>query len=209
MTILSDDTRLIHTRTGQLLFRSYFLGILCFALLFLDSVAVFAHSTKGRIKVPLDKPYITVDDVAYFAESYVYRHLFDDGTRRTRHRFFLREFIGIETGVSTIDVRRKAVDIHFVVLDKKDNRVFNDYITIDQDKNGIWHYHPPGGKPPVELFTYIPETTYFLQKYATVISAGGILCGGFVLIIIRRLKKGRSVPDAPDKTAQNEPGPSA
>lgn len=47
-----------------------------------------AHSTKGRVKVPLNKDKLTINDIAYFAESYVHRHLYNDKYKKTKKRFY-------------------------------------------------------------------------------------------------------------------------
>jgi uncharacterized protein YsxB (DUF464 family) len=123
---------------------------------------VLAHSTQGRIKVPLEKEMVTVDDAAYFIEAYVYRHLYTDKTSGTKDRFFVREFLGLEQDGQT------AV-VHFMVLDKKTNAAFADKIEIRRAENGVWHYQPPEGVAPIEIYTYVLKGHYYREKYGVLI----------------------------------------
>jgi hypothetical protein len=140
------------------------LGAAGIVWLFLMAVApgVLAHSTQGRIKVPLEKEMITVDDAAYFIEAYVYRHLYTDKTSATKDRFFVRDFLGLEQDGQTAAV-------HFMVLDKKTNAAFADKIEIRRAENGVWHYQSPEGAGPIEIFTYVLKGQYYREKYGVLI----------------------------------------
>ncbi len=156
-------------------------GMLAFIILVLTVSQVCAHSTKGRIKVPLDKAVIDVDDVAYFAESFVYRQLYNDNTRETQNRFFIREFTGI-------DCKNGTAQVSFVVLDKKNNDIFNDTLDFKRDKNKIWYYHPPGSFQPIEIFTYVPKNSYYLKKYGLFISMAAVAVFFGLLMMFRFYK---------------------
>lgn len=114
---------------------------------------VLAHSTAGRVKVPLDFKQPEVDDVAYFIESYVHRELYSDGTAGTENRFVVKDFIKVEQDKDTAVVR-------FVTLDKKDNNSFEDSMALQRGSGGVWLYQPKNGGEPLELHTYITTARY-------------------------------------------------
>jgi hypothetical protein len=153
-------------------------GLLCFlgcVILAGTFSPASAHSTKGRVKVPLDKEVITVDDAAYFAESRVHRHLYDDKTRETQNRFFVKDFIGLAFKDGKAEVR-------FQVLDKKTNETFEDSLTIARGENGIWLYRPSGGGAPIEVYTYVSRQGSLLHRHAKwIFAAAAVLCAGILL----------------------------
>ena len=174
--------------------------MLAFIIVVCTVSQVSAHSTKGRIKVPLDKAVIDVDDVAYFAESFVYRQLYNDHTRETQNRFFIREFIGI-------DCKDSSAQVSFVVLDKKGNTTFTDTLDFTRDKNKVWYYHPPDNRQPVEIFTYVPKNSYYLEKYGLFISMAAVaVCFGFLMIFrfYRRINASRKNRDKYAEEADDE-----
>ncbi len=123
-----------------------------FGLLALAGPAL-AHSTKDRVKMPLNFSQPGVDDVAYFVESYVHRELYSDGTSGTENRFVVREFTAVEQDGDTAVVR-------FITLDKKGNRNFEDSMTLTRGAGGVWQYQPKGGGEPLEVFTFVTKTRY-------------------------------------------------
>ncbi|MCK5162528.1 MAG: hypothetical protein KAQ72_02360 [Desulfobacula sp.] len=159
--------------------------LLCLSLFF---VFVFinpswAHSTKGRIKVVLDKDTLVIDDIAYFAESYVHRHLYRGKYKKSEKRFYVNKFINLEQN------KNHAV-INFKTLDAKLKNIFNDTITINRLENGRWVFNPQNGEKAIEMFTYIKKSTYYYNKYVLPISAAGLalaLSGlGFIRIKKRK-----------------------
>ncbi len=125
---------------------------------------VAAHSTKGLMKAPLKKDALTVNDVAFFVESFVMRELYND----KNFRFIVKDFVSVK------QEGRKAV-VDFEVFDKKDNRSFPEKMEIAQGTDGVWSYTPKGGEP-VAMFTFVSKGS----------QAGGgslqeLLMGGFAL----------------------------
>ena len=112
-----------------------------------------AHSTKDRVKIPLNFGQPGVDDVAYFIESYAHRELYSDQTSATENRFVVKEFIALEQKGDTAVVR-------FVTLDKKSNTTFEDAMTLERGAGGIWRYKPKNGGEPLEIFTFVTKARY-------------------------------------------------
>lgn len=122
----------------------------------LTSGQAFAHSTADRVKVPLQEKQPSVDDVAYFVESYVHRQLYSDNTPATENRFVVKNFIGVEHAGDTALVR-------FVTLDKKDNKSFDDSMSIRRGSSGVWGYTSKDGGEPLEIHTYVTKTRYYWE----------------------------------------------
>jgi hypothetical protein len=162
------------------------------AILLLDSaVAARAHSTKGRIKIPLEKTDIGVDDVAYFVESYVHRELYKHRFVQSKRRFYVKEFL-------RVDHDGPRADIHFIVLDVKEKTTFPDVMTIRRGSDGIWHYRTKNTTAPLEVYTYVMKWGYYYQRYVLPISAAGVGLAIFFLAMLRlhKRKKGASRCDA-------------
>lgn len=92
-----------------------------------------AHSAKGRIKIALKKVAIEIDDIAYFAESYVHRQLYKKRFEKSKRRFYVKEFIAVDQSGDQVNIR-------FTVLDVKEHSTFDDTMMIERDKDGIWYY---------------------------------------------------------------------
>jgi len=173
------------------------IGMIAFWMVFSFGGTASAHSTKGRIKVPLDQETIAIDDVAYFVESHVHRQLYDDRTPETRNRFFVNEFI-------KLNLQGPTAEVHFRVLDKKTNIQFNESLRLSRNTNGIWQYQPPDGAAPVELHTFVTRGAYYWSKYGTRIRIGtAILCCGLTALVI--YLKRRPEPPAPWETGSVPP----
>ena len=159
---------------------------LCLAL-FLVVVSVNpcqAHSTKGRIKVALNKDKLVINDIAYFAESYVHRHLYKDKYKKAEKRFYVNKFINIEQN-------KNSAVIYFKTLDVKTKNIFKDQMTITRLKNGHWVFTPQDSKEALKMFTYIKKSSYYYNKYVMPISAAGLALAilGFALLRIKKRKK--------------------
>lgn len=158
-------------------------GILVCLIMIVAAVSAEAHSTKGRIRVSLDKEVIGIDDIAYFAESYVHRQLYKLKFEKSKRRFYVKEF-------DRVAQKGGRAEIYFTVLDMKENATFDDMMTLVRKKSGVWSYTPEGGGPPVEVHTYVDKWGYYYEKYLFPTSACGLaaaLCG-FVLIRVRKRK---------------------
>ncbi|MDD9305291.1 MAG: hypothetical protein HUK40_24390 [Desulfobacter sp.] len=154
-------------------------------LVFAFANTSWAHSTKGRIKVALDKDTLVIDDIAYFAESYVHRQLYKDKYEQWKNRFYVNRFINVEQD------KTHAV-INFKTLDIKTQNIFDDKIVINRLENGRWVYHPQIGEKKVDLYTYVKKTTYYYQTYIFPVSLAGLFIALSGLAFIR-IKKRRSV----------------
>lgn len=157
-----------------------------------------AHSTAGRIRVPLDEPKPGIDDVAFFIESHVHRERFQDTHEKPDRRFYVRDFTAID---QTGD---KAV-VHFTVLDNKTRKVFPDSMTIERGQDGVWEYRQPGKTEPVKLYTYVMKWAYYYQRYVIPAGFTGI---GMALLLLFRLRYTRkrlaSIPKRKNRPAVPE-----
>ena len=145
---------------------------------------VDAHSTKGRIKVPLKKSSVTVDDMAFYIESYVHRKKYKELYEKSRNRFYVRDFIKVEQ-------KEKEADVFFTVLDVKENRSFEDSMSFTRANDGTWVYMDEKKKNVEQVFTYVPKMTYYYNKYVLPVSCAGIILAGgiFIFFRVRRLKE--------------------
>lgn len=146
-----------------------------------------AHSTKGRIRIPLTATEIGVDDLAYFAKSYVHHQLYKDRFTESKRRFYVKEFIGV-------DQQGKQADIRFIVLDMKTNSNFPDSMSLYQGEDGVWRYRPENGPVPVEIHTYVMKWGYYYHRYLLPASAAGIVLAGLLLVYLRSRKNRQGTP---------------
>jgi hypothetical protein len=145
-------------------------------------VPALAHSTKGRIKIPLKKASIMIDDIAYFAESYVHRQLYKNWFEKSKRRFYVRDFIAVEQNGDRAKVR-------FTVLDNKEKSTFEDKMVIERDKDGIWYFRPKDGGERVEIYTYVRKWGYYYNTYVLPISIVGIAAAAGLLGVIQIRKR--------------------
>ncbi|WP_319406540.1 hypothetical protein [uncultured Desulfosarcina sp.] len=143
-----------------------------------------AHSTKGRLRIPLAKEAIVIDDVAYFVESYVHRELYKTRYAKSKNRFYVRDFIAV-------DQKGDEAEIRFVVLDNKEKTTFPDAMRIRRNDDGVWTYLPQGSDMPLEMYTYVQKWGFYYQRYIFPASAAGILVSGVLLFFLRRQKHSR------------------
>jgi hypothetical protein len=143
-----------------------------------------AHSTKGRKKVPLKKEILGIDDIAYFAESYVHRHLYKNRFEKPERRFYVKEFIAVEQEGSRARIR-------FIVLDLKENTTFEDVMTIVRGLDGSWYYQPDRDAKRVELYTYVKKWAYYYKTYVVPGSVAGITLGLGSLGVLRARKRNK------------------
>ena len=145
-----------------------------------------AHSTKGRIKIPLEKAVLEVDDVAYFFESYVHRQLYRDRFEKSQRRFYVKAFLRIDQDGS-------LATVHFLTLDVKEKGDFPDRMQIRRGADGVWAYTPAAGKDPVPLYTYVARGRYTYRTYILPGAAAGlVLAAGFFGWL--RFRRRRVVP---------------
>ena len=132
-----------------------------------------AHSTKGRVRVPLEKAVLEIDDVAYFFESYVHREFYKDRFEKSRHRFYVKKFL-------RIDQAGDRATVHFLTLDVKEKNDIPDKMTIYRGEDGGWIYRPPDGNP-IPVYTYITRWNHYYRKVVLPVSIAGVLVAGAFL----------------------------
>jgi hypothetical protein len=137
-----------------------------------------AHSTKGRIRIPLEKVALTIDDVAYFCESYVHREFYRDRFEPNQRRFYVKAFM-------RIDQEGPVATVHFLTLDVKEKRDFPDQMQIRRGADGVWTYTPAAGGEPVPLYTYVTKWGHYYQTYILPLSAAGIVLAAAVFGLLR------------------------
>lgn len=161
-----------------LLSRQPVAALLLLLLLAGGAVRAQANENEGRIKIPLSREAVGIDDVAHFAESFVHRQLYKDRFAQSQRRFYVREFIGVEqTG--------EQADIRFIVLDMKENTTFSDSMRIYRGQDGVWRYRPDNGKGPVEIYTFVMKWGYYYQRYLLPASVVGMVLASVLLVYLR------------------------
>lgn len=136
-------------------------SVMAWTLLFVVVCAstAFAHSTQGRKKVDLKKAHPTVDDVAYYVESYVNRYKYAEVYPDSNNRFIAEEVLRVEAHPERPG---EAVTVHFRVLDKKENRKFEDSLVLDRTDKGLWVNEEDGDKV---IYTYVNRFLYNYTHY--------------------------------------------
>ena len=161
------------------------ISLVCLLIIALSGSA-FAHSTKGRIKIPLSKKTLEIDDVAYFMESYVHRHFYKGKYEKAEKRFYVNKFL-------KIDQDRNEAMVYFKTLDNKTKKIFDDKMLLHRQPCGVWVY--VGSDEIRPMYTYVKKTGYYYKKYVLPISSGGIFLAVCVLGFLRfRKRKQKSSP---------------
>ncbi|MCG8552942.1 MAG: hypothetical protein MI799_21250 [Desulfobacterales bacterium] len=161
--------------------------LLCLVLVLGFQTQVMAHSTKGRLKVPLDKDVLTIDDIAYFFESFVHREFYKGKYEKPDKRFYVNEFLGVDQEAGKAVVRFRTLDMSKGLKPKeiKQGRgTFEDQATIIRLLSGVWAIEAPGGEL-VQMYTYVPKWGYYYGKYVMPISVAGIVLGVGILVLLR------------------------
>lgn len=133
---------------------SLLLATLLATLLAIFAGQVQAHSTAGRVKVDLDWAEPTVDDFAFFIESYVHRELYRRVYEQWEKRFYVKEFKGVE-------LQPGGAVVRFATLDQKLRRDFADEMRFGRGEDGVW-YHPAADGSQARVYSYIPQVAPLL-----------------------------------------------
>lgn len=168
--------------------------LLCLVFFLAHPVQVTAHSTQGRMKIPLTKDQLDIDDIAYFFESWVHREMYKDTYEKWRNRFYVNEFLEVRNQGNQALVR-------FRTLDFKEKKKFEDQVTIHRLENGQWVLNVPG-KEVMEIYTYVTKTGYYYHRYVFPVCITGLGFGLAALVFLRFRKRGKSPagPPAPKST---------
>lgn len=151
-------------------------------LLVIWAAPASAHSTKGRVKAPLSKAEIGINDVAYFVESYVHRSLYSEREGGRQERYYVKDFISIKR-----EGARARID--FTVLDKKDSRSFPGTMTIQRGGDGVWRYRPESGGAAVEVFTFVKKGALTSREEKAALSITGFVAAAGLIAVIRNRRR--------------------
>ncbi len=149
-------------------FRRWTIAMVACLMALMLAAPAWAHSTKGRVRVPLQKAVLEIDDVAYFFESYVHQEFYRDRIEPSRRRFYVKKFL-------RIDQDGPIATVHFLTLDVKEKRDFPDRMEIRRGNDDVWSYTPPAAGAPVPLYTYVTKWGYYYHKVVLPVSIAGIL----------------------------------
>jgi len=164
------------------------LAALVVFLLPLLSGTAQAHSTKGRLKVDLRAERPTVDDFAYFMESYVHTELYRDRYGDWEKRFYVKSFSGIE-------FERGQAVVHFIRLDTKEKQDRAESMTFTRGKDGVWQY-ADGRGGNIRVYTYVMKWRYYYERYILPGSAIGLFVvgGGYGVFWLGRRRRMAAIP---------------
>ncbi len=157
---------------------------LALVILFGMQTGADAHSTKGRMKILLEKDVITVDDMAYYIEPYVHRKKYKGEYEKSKNRFYVKDFIKVEQ-------KDGSADVFFTVLDVKENRNFGDSMAFARNRDGTWSHIDEEGTKIAQVYTYVDKKGYYYKKYVLPGSCAGIVLAGGVLIFFRIRKRSK------------------
>ena len=155
---------------------------LALVILFGMQAGADAHSTKGRIKILLGKDVIAVDDMAYYIEPYVHRKKYKGKYKKSKNRFYVKDFIKVEQ-------KEESADVFFTVLDVKENRTFEDSMAFARNRDGTWSHIDEEGTKIAQVYTYVDKKGYYYKKYVFPGSCAGIVLAGGILIFFRIRKR--------------------
>lgn len=163
--------------------RTWLAGLLILTVVLTLCTTAMAHSTKGRMKIDLDLERPSLDDFAFFMESYVYKELYRHQEAQWENRFYVKEFTGLE-------LKDNQAVVRFVRLDTKTKKDVDDRMTFERGQDGVWSFTPLKGER-VKVYTYVQKGGYYYKKYILPLSIAGIVltiggCG--LLYVVRRRK---------------------
>lgn len=166
------------------------ISMLCLALVLIASGTSQAHSTKGRMKIDLALEQPTVNDFAYFMESYVNKELYRGKFDKWENRFYVKDFKAVE-------LKGNQAVVSFIRLDVKEKQDSDESMTFTREKDGIWYYYPSTGER-VKVYTFVMKWAYYYQTYVLPISISGLIvsaCGLGALHFMRRRKSRLPLPE--------------
>lgn len=139
-----------------------------------------AHSTKGRVRMDMNKETPTIDDFAYFMESHVHTDFYKTAHADSEKRFYVKEFIGV-----TFPEPGKKASVRFITLDTKTNKNFEDVMNFVRDEDGSWYVDGAVHGGRVAVFTFVTKNQYYLLKYPLVFKLGpGFLAATLVVYML-------------------------
>jgi hypothetical protein len=141
-----------------------------------------AHSTQGKVKVPLTKQALGIDDIAYYTERFITREKYKDAYEISRNRFYLKDF-------KTIEQENNTAEVFFTVMDMKEKeRMFDDSMIFKMTDDGRWINTEA---PEDEIYTYVDKKG-FMQKYGVPAGLIGLAVYGVGSFAWRSIKRRRA-----------------
>jgi hypothetical protein len=165
------------------------IGLVCLALLLTLSSTALAHSKKGRMKIDLATEEPSLNDFAFFMESYVNKELYRDRFDKWESRFYVKDF-------ETIERKGSQATVSFITLDTKENSDFKDSMTFEREEDGVWYYHTAKGDH-VNVYTFVMKGAYYYQNYILPFSVPGLIVSACVLsgmFFVRKRKGHLTLP---------------
>lgn len=161
--------------------KKWILSIITLCLVFGWAGIAAAHSTKGRIRVVLEKKIITPDDTAYYIEPYVFEKKYKDKYERSYNRFGVAKFLNVEQKDGTARVS-------FMVLDWITKDKFEDYMLFKRNSDKTWsHIDDKGNVIHSGIKTWVKKKSMFEKLLIPVGSA--VIFPLLFLLIYQRIKK--------------------
>lgn len=140
-----------------------------------------AHSTKGRVRVVLEKKSITADDAAYYIEPYVFEKKYKDKYERSYNRFGVAKFLDVEQ-------KDGIARVSFMVLDWITKDKFEDYMLFKKNPDKTWsHIDDKGNVIHCGIKTWVKKKSMFEKLLVPVGSA--VIFPLLFLLIYQRIKK--------------------
>lgn len=166
---------------------------LCLALVLLVSGTSRAHSTKGRLKIDLALEQPTVNDFAYFMESYVNKELYRGKFDKWENRFYVKDF-------KSVELKGNKAVVSFIRLDAKEKADADQSMTFTREKDGVWYYYPDSGER-VKVYTFVMKWAYYYQTYVLPFSIPGLIVSMGVLGVLYFRRKRQTRLPLPEETA--------
>ena len=169
--------------------KAWTISVLVLSLLLGLEIDADAHSTRGRRSVILKKSTITVDDVAYYVEAYVFTEKYKDQYERSANRFGVADFLNIKQ-------KDGIARVSFKVLDWITKEKFDDYVLFKKQPDQSWsHIDDESNVISSQITTWVKKRTVF-EKVMIWVSPAVILAGLSFLIYRRRTRKLSSAKEA-------------
>ncbi len=169
------------------------IALFCLALVLLASGTSMAHSTKGRMKIDLALKQPTVNDFAFFMESYVNKELYRGKFDKWENRFYVKDF-------KSVDLKGNKAVVSFIRLDAKEKADVDETMTFTREKDGIWYFYPDSGER-VKVYTFVMKWAYYYQTYVLPFSIPGLIVSVGVLGTLSFMRRRKSRLPLPTQTA--------
>ncbi|MBW1741274.1 MAG: hypothetical protein JRJ42_09115 [Deltaproteobacteria bacterium] len=155
--------------------------------------SVSAHSTKGRVRAVLKKSTVTVDDLAYYIEAYVFQKKYKDKYEKSANRFGVAEFLNVEQ-------QDGKARVSFKVLDWITKEKFEDYMLFKRNSDHTWsHIDDKGNVIRSGIRTWVKKKSMLEKLWVPV--GSGVVLAALILVTYQRLKKRSRTKEAAQESA--------